>query len=74
MAPPRPRSRWLAAGPAPWIVPIPGTTKLHRLEENLGAADVVLGDEDMARIEAQLATIDIHGARYTPAIEATTGL
>ncbi|EGD57850.1 aldo/keto reductase [Novosphingobium nitrogenifigens DSM 19370] len=64
---------WLLAR-APWIVPIPGTTKLHRLEENLGAADLVLDSADLARIEAQLAKIDIQGARYTPAAEAMTGL
>lgn len=64
---------WLLAR-APWIVPIPGTTKLHRLEENLGAADLVLDSTDLARIEAQLAKIDIQGARYTPAAEAMTGL
>ncbi|MCW1382519.1 aldo/keto reductase [Novosphingobium sp. KCTC 2891] len=64
---------WLLAK-APFIVPIPGTTKLHRLEENLGAADVVLGEADMAEIETLLGTVDVQGGRYTPAIEAMTGL
>ncbi|NBC36967.1 aldo/keto reductase [Novosphingobium sp. FSY-8] len=64
---------WLLAQ-RPWIVPIPGTTKLHRLEENLGAAQVVLNDQDLADIAARLAAIEIHGARYTPASEAMTGL
>jgi aryl-alcohol dehydrogenase-like predicted oxidoreductase len=56
---------WLLAQ-RPWIVPIPGTTKLHRLEENLGAADVVLTSDDLTRIDAALAGIEIHGARYSP--------
>ncbi|MGU3315185.1 aldo/keto reductase [Sphingomonas sp. M6A6_1c] len=56
---------WLLAQ-RPWIVPIPGTTKLHRLEENLGAADVVLGAADLTRIDAALAGIEIHGTRYSP--------
>jgi hypothetical protein len=56
---------WLLAQ-RPWIVPIPGTTKLHRLEENLAAADIVLSGEDLTRIDAALAGIEIHGARYSP--------
>jgi aryl-alcohol dehydrogenase-like predicted oxidoreductase len=64
---------WLLAK-APWIVPIPGTTKLHRIEENLGAVDVALGKADMAEIEALLATVEVQGGRYTPAGEAMTGL
>jgi aryl-alcohol dehydrogenase-like predicted oxidoreductase len=54
---------WLLAQ-RPWIVPIPGTTKLHRLEENLGGATVALTGEDLARIEKALAGIHIKGARY----------
>ena len=54
---------WLLAQ-RPWIVPIPGTTKLHRLEENIGGADVMLTDEDLARIEHALAGIEIQGDRY----------
>lgn len=48
----------------PWIVPIPGTTKLHRLEENLGAADVALTPEDLAEIDRALAQVTVQGARY----------
>ena len=54
---------WLLAQ-RPWIVPIPGTTKLHRLEENLGGSTVVLTDEDLARIAQALAGIELHGERY----------
>lgn len=54
---------WLLAR-KPWIVPIPGTTKLHRLEENLGGADVELTPDDMTRIEQALATVDVQGDRY----------
>ncbi|NKJ00283.1 aldo/keto reductase [Novosphingobium sp. SG707] len=64
---------WLLAR-RPYIVPIPGTTKLHRLEENLGAADIALSDTDLAQIGLLLAGIEVHGARYTPAAEAMTGL
>ena len=49
----------------PWIVPIPGTTKLHRLEENIGAADVKLSADDLREIDRTLAQIPIEGARYT---------
>ncbi len=56
---------WLLAQ-RPWIVPIPGTTKLHRLEENLGAADVALGSADLGRISEALASIDVQGDRYAP--------
>jgi len=55
---------WLLAQ-KPWIVPIPGTTKLHRVEENTGAAEVVLTPEDLQRIDAALNEVQIHGARYT---------
>ena len=48
-----------------WIVPIPGTTKLHRLEENLGAVDVELTAEDLSELENLTKQIDIHGARYS---------
>ncbi len=56
---------WLLAQ-KPWISPIPGTTKLHRLEENLGAAAVVLTRDDLRDIEAALADITVHGERYPP--------
>jgi aryl-alcohol dehydrogenase-like predicted oxidoreductase len=59
---------------APWIVPIPGTTKLHRLEENIAAADVTLTAEDLAGIEAAASMITIEGDRYTPAGMAAVGL
>ena len=54
---------WLLAQ-KPWIVPIPGTTKLHRLEENLGATDVKLSSEDLQQIQSALAGIEVQGARY----------
>jgi len=60
---------WLLAQ-KPWIVPIPGTTKLHRLEENLGAAAVELTPHDFGEIEAALAGIDVQGDRYPPSLAA----
>jgi aryl-alcohol dehydrogenase-like predicted oxidoreductase len=54
---------WLLAQ-KPWIVPIPGTTKLHRLEENIGAAGVELTPEDLRQIESASAKITVQGARY----------
>lgn len=62
---------WLLAQ-RPWIVPIPGTTKLHRLEENLGAVDVELTEGDLAEIETA-AAIPIEGERYPEHLLATTG-
>ena len=59
---------WLLAL-KPWIVPIPGTTKLHRLEENLRAADVELTPQDLAEIESAASRIAIQGARYSEEIE-----
>ncbi|MEY2928169.1 MAG: hypothetical protein RL367_2646 [Pseudomonadota bacterium] len=61
---------WLLAR-KPWIVPIPGTTRLDRLTENNQAASVTLGDADMARIEAAAAGIAIQGDRYPPALMKT---
>jgi aryl-alcohol dehydrogenase-like predicted oxidoreductase len=58
----------------PWIVPIPGTTKLHRLTENNGAALVELTTGDLQEIEAASAQIKIVGERYTEQMEKTTGL
>jgi aryl-alcohol dehydrogenase-like predicted oxidoreductase len=55
---------WLLAK-KPWIVPIPGTTKLHRLEENLGAVDVVLSAETLGELDEASAAITVHGARYS---------
>jgi len=63
---------WLLAQ-KPWIVPIPGTTKLHRLEENLGAANVQLTPEDLRDIETAAARIKVEGARYPEALEQLTG-
>ena len=63
---------WLLAK-KPWIVPIPGTTKLHRLEENLGAADVELTSEDLRAIESASSNIKVEGARYPEWIEQMTG-
>jgi aryl-alcohol dehydrogenase-like predicted oxidoreductase len=48
----------------PWIVPIPGTTKLHRFEENVGAAAINLTPDDLADIEAAASKITVQGARY----------
>ena len=64
---------WLLAR-KPWIVPIPGTTKLARLEENLGAADVELTPEDVREIEDAASRITIQGARYPEHIERMSGL
>jgi aryl-alcohol dehydrogenase-like predicted oxidoreductase len=64
---------WLLAQ-KPWIVPIPGTTKLSRLEENLKAASVVLSAEDMREIEEAAANIAVIGDRYPEALEKRTGL
>lgn len=61
---------WLLAR-KPWIVPIPGTTKLHRLEENLGATAIDLTAADLLEIEQAAAAIPIHGERYTPQMQAT---
>jgi len=58
----------------PWIVPIPGTTKLERLKENLGAAGVALTTADLADIRSSLAEIDVEGERYPAQLLATTGL
>ena len=63
---------WLLAK-RPWIVPIPGTTKPHRLEENLGAADLVLTAGDLAGIEQAAAAIPVEGERYPAHLMATTG-
>ncbi|PLR31368.1 aldo/keto reductase [Chimaeribacter arupi] len=63
---------WLLAQ-KPWIVPIPGTTKLHRLEENLGAAAVTLTQEDTRQISQALETVKIVGERYPAAMQARVG-
>jgi aryl-alcohol dehydrogenase-like predicted oxidoreductase len=63
---------WLLAQ-KPWIVPIPGTTKLHRLDENNGAVEVELTKDDLRNIEAAAAKITVHGARYPERLEKMTG-
>ncbi|WP_248919963.1 aldo/keto reductase [Pseudomonas entomophila] len=63
---------WLLAQ-APWIVPIPGTTKLHRLEENLGGADITLDPFELKAIDTALAQIHVEGERYPEALRARVG-
>lgn len=63
---------WLLAQ-KPWIVPIPGTTKLHRLQENIGAVGLVLTAEDLQEIDAAAAKITVRGARYPEAVEQMSG-
>jgi aryl-alcohol dehydrogenase-like predicted oxidoreductase len=63
---------WLLAR-KPWIVPIPGTTKLHRLDENLGAATIELTPDDLGEIETAASKIEVKGDRYTAALEQMTG-
>jgi aryl-alcohol dehydrogenase-like predicted oxidoreductase len=63
---------WLLAQ-RPWIVPIPGTTKLSRLDENLGAAEIELTPDDLREIDGAAARITIHGARYPERLEKMTG-
>ena len=64
---------WLL-GKQPWIVPIPGTTKLTRLEENVGAAAVALTPDDLREIDDAASTITVQGARYPEELERRTGL
>lgn len=63
---------WLLAK-APWIVPIPGTTKLHRLEENLGAVNVTLSQDALGNINRALAEIDVVGDRYPAHLMSRVG-
>jgi aryl-alcohol dehydrogenase-like predicted oxidoreductase len=63
---------WLLAQ-RPWIVPIPGTTKLHRLEENIGAVAVELTSDDLREIEIAASKITVQGARYPEKLEQMTG-
>jgi aryl-alcohol dehydrogenase-like predicted oxidoreductase len=63
---------WLLAQ-QPWIVPIPGTTKLHRLKENIGAADIALSADDLRQIEDALAQIEVQGDRYPAHLAARAG-
>ena len=55
---------WLLAQ-KPWIVPIPGTTKVHRLEENIAAADIQLNDNDLKEINEAVGKIEVQGDRYS---------
>jgi aryl-alcohol dehydrogenase-like predicted oxidoreductase len=64
---------WLLAQ-KPWIVPIPGTRKLHRLEENIGAADLELSSQELAEIEDVASKIKVQGGRYAEATERLTNL
>jgi len=57
----------------PWIVPIPGTTKLHRLEENIAAASIALAPDDLGEIEGALSNITVEGDRYPPRLAALAG-
>ena len=63
---------WLLAQ-KPWIAPIPGTTKRHRLEENLAAAALELGEADLREIDRAAAEITVQGARYPEHLERLTG-
>jgi aryl-alcohol dehydrogenase-like predicted oxidoreductase len=64
---------WLLAQ-KPWIVPIPGTTKRHRLDENLAAADITLTADDLRDIDSALAPLTLHGARYSEEMQRQVGL
>jgi aryl-alcohol dehydrogenase-like predicted oxidoreductase len=64
---------WLLAQ-QPWIVPIPGTTKLKRLEENIAATEIELTQQDLREIESAASEIEVHGARYPEQLEQMTGL
>jgi len=63
---------WLLAQ-KPWIVPIPGTTKLHRLEENLGAINVELSADDLRQLETTASKIPVQGARYPEELQKLVG-
>ena len=63
---------WLL-GQKPWIVPIPGTTKLHRLEENLGAAEAELTSDDLREIEDAISKVEVQGARYPEHLQKQVG-
>src|SRR5205823_4668802 len=60
-------------GQKPWIVPIPGTTKLKRLEENIGAAAIELSQDDLHEIESAASEINVQGDRYPEKLEQMTG-
>jgi len=62
---------WLLAQ-KPWIVPIPGTTKMERLEENIGSVAIELSADDLRELDAATAKIAVHGARYPEELERMT--
>jgi aryl-alcohol dehydrogenase-like predicted oxidoreductase len=64
---------WLLAQ-KPWIVPIPGTTKLHRLEENIAAASIELTPDDLREIDGAASKIPVQGERYPEELQRMTGL
>ena len=63
---------WLLAQ-KPWIVPIPGTTKLHRLEENIGAVNVTLSADELRELGTAAAKIPVQGARYPEELQKLVG-
>jgi aryl-alcohol dehydrogenase-like predicted oxidoreductase len=63
---------WILAQ-KPWIVPIPGTTKLHRLEENLGAINVELSGDELRELDAVVSKIPVQGARYPEELQKLVG-
>ena len=63
---------WLLAQ-KPWIVPIPGTTKLHRLEENIGAVDLQLSTDDLRELDIAASKIAVQGARYPEELQKLVG-
>jgi aryl-alcohol dehydrogenase-like predicted oxidoreductase len=63
---------WLLA-PKPWIAPIPGATKLHRLEENIGAAALELTPDDLHEIDSAASKVAVQGDRYPEGLEQLTG-
>lgn len=63
---------WLLAQ-KPWIVPIPGTTKLHRLKENLGAAKIKLTENDLKEIHDAVSQVEVRGARYPEQLQKMVG-
>jgi aryl-alcohol dehydrogenase-like predicted oxidoreductase len=63
---------WLLAQ-KPWIVPIPGTTKLHRLEENIGAVNLELSPDDLRELDLAAAKIPVQGARYPEELQKLVG-
>jgi aryl-alcohol dehydrogenase-like predicted oxidoreductase len=63
---------WLLAQ-KPWVVPIPGTTKLHRLEENIGAASVTLTADDVRQLDEATSKLELRGARYPEHLQKLVG-